>query len=119
LTQLRYQSMSDSLKKKDWNALVRRALSATEVVAKLAQLEGWKLAGDGASLAIEKTFAFTNYYQTLAFVNAVAYIAHVQDHHPELSVQFKHCVVRWNTHDVSGLSATDFDCAAQVDALRA
>jgi 4a-hydroxytetrahydrobiopterin dehydratase len=50
-------------------------------------------------------------------VNAVAFIAHAQNHHPDLSVQFRRCVVRFNTHDVNGISKTDFDCAAQVDAL--
>lgn len=105
------------LKKKDWSTPGRRALTATEVVTQLAQLQGWTLAGDGAAVAIEKTFAFANYYDTMAFVNAVAFIAHVQDHHPDLSVHFKRCVVRFNTHDVGGLSVTDFECAAQVDAL--
>ena len=109
--------MSDTLKKKDWKALARRVLSATEIVANLAKLEGWKLDGDGVTLAIEKTYSFTNYYQTMAFVNAVAFIAHVQDHHPDLSVHYSRCVVRFNTHDVGGISATDFDCATQVDAL--
>ena len=107
------------LKKKDWSALVRRALTATEVVANLAKLEGWRLTGDGAAVAIEKTFTFANYYETISFVNAVAFIANAQDHHPDLSVHFNRCVVRFNTHDVSGLSMTDFDCAALVDALLA
>ena len=107
------------LKKKDWSALARRALTATEVVANLAKLEGWRLTGDGAAVAIEKTFTFANYYETISFVNAVAFIAHAQDHHPDLSVHFNRCVVRFNTHDVSGLSMTDFDCAALVDALLA
>lgn len=97
----------------------RRALTATTVVANLAQLEGWTLTGDGAEVAIEKAFAFDDYYRTLAFVNAVAFIAHAQDHHPHLSVTYKRCVVRFNTHDVGGLSQRDFDCAARVDALLA
>jgi 4a-hydroxytetrahydrobiopterin dehydratase len=112
-------AMPTMLKKKDWSALVRRALTATEVVANLAKLEGWRLTGDGAALAIEKTFTFANYYETISFVNAVAFIANAQDHHPDLSVHFNRCVVRFNTHDVSGLSMTDFDCAALVDALLA
>lgn len=100
-------------------APARRALTATQIVASLAQLEGWTLTGDGAALAIEKTFSFANYYETMAFVNAVAFIAHAQDHHPDLSVHFKRCVVRFNTHDVGGISKRDFDCAALVDALLA
>lgn len=111
--------MPSMLKKKDWSALARRALTATEVVANLAQLEGWGLNGDGAAVAIEKTFTFDNYFETMSFVNAVAFIAHSQDHHPDLSVHFSRCVVRFNTHDVGGISMTDFDCAAQIDALLA
>jgi 4a-hydroxytetrahydrobiopterin dehydratase len=111
--------MAQNLKKKDWSALERRALLATEIVAKLATLEGWLLAGDGDDVAIEKTFSFPDYYQTLAFVNALALIAHRQDHHPDLAVRYGSCTVRWNTHDVHGLSATDFECAASADALLA
>lgn len=105
------------LKKKDWSTLARRSLTATEIVANLAKLEGWTLTGDDTAVAIEKTFSFANYYETISFVNAVAFIAHLQDHHPDLSVHFSRCVVRFNTHDVGGISITDFDCAAQVDAL--
>ena len=111
--------MPTMLKKKDWSALTRRALTATQVVANLAKLEGWSLTGNGAAVAIEKTFTFANYYETISFVNAAAFIAHAQDHHPDLSVHFNRCVVRWNTHDVGGISITDFDCAAQLDALLA
>ena len=111
--------MSTISMKNDRSTLARRALTATEVVANLAQLEGWTLTGNDTAVAIEKTFSFANYYETLAFVNAVAFIAHGQDHHPDLSVHFNRCVVRYNTHDVGGISMTDFDCAARVDALLA
>lgn len=95
-----------------------RALSATEIVANLAKLEGWTLSGDGDSLAIEKPFGFANYYQTIAFVNAVAFIAHAQDHQPELVVQQRQCLIRWRTDDVHGISLADFECARRVDALQ-
>jgi 4a-hydroxytetrahydrobiopterin dehydratase len=107
------------LKKKDWSAQARRALSATEVVTQLAQLDGWQLCGDGAEVAIEKTYRFANYYETISFVNAVAFIANAEDHHPDLSVHYNRCVVRLNTHDVHGISATDIECAARFDALLA
>ena len=105
------------MKKKDWSALVRRSYTATEIVANLATIDNWKLVGDGPTVAIEKTFTFANYFETMAFVNAVAFIAHVQDHHPDLSVHYNRCVVRFNTHDVGGISVSDFDCASQIDAL--
>ena len=109
--------MTSVLKKKDWSTVKRRALSATELVSQLAKVEGWKIHGDGADVAIEKSYAFANYYETISFVNAVAFIANAQDHHPELAVFFNRCVVRFNTHDVGGVSVTDFECAVLVDAL--
>ena len=109
--------MTSMLTKKDWSTQTRRALSATEIVAHLARLDGWKLSGDDTAVAIEKTYTFANYYETISFVNAVAFIANAQDHHPDLSVHYNRCAVRFNTHDVGGVSTTDFDCAAQVDAL--
>ena len=109
--------MNSMFPKKDWSTQTRRALKATEIVAKLVDLPGWQLSGDGADVAIEKTYRFANYHETMAFVNAVAFIAHAQDHHPDLSVHYNRCVVRLNTHDVHGISSTDFECATQFDAL--
>jgi 4a-hydroxytetrahydrobiopterin dehydratase len=111
--------MTTMMKKKDWSLLPRRALNPTEVVSRLATALGWKLTGDGENVAIEKTYSFANYYETISFVNAVAFIANAQDHHPDLSVHYNRCVVRFNTHDVKGLSETDFESAAQIDALLA
>ena len=79
----------------------------------LAQVSGWHL-NNGA---IEKTFAFKNYHETISFVNALAWIANAEDHHPELAVSFNRCVVRFNTHSVNGISINDFICAAKADAL--
>ena len=111
--------MNSMFPKKDWSTQTRRALTATEIVAKLVDLPGWQLSGDGADVAIEKTYRFANYHETMAFVNAVAFIAHAQDHHADLSVHYGRCVVRLNTHDVAGISATDIDCATRIDALLA
>ena len=111
--------MNSMFPKKDWSTQTRRVLTATEIVAKLVDLPGWQLSGDGADVAIEKTYRFANYHETMAFVNAVAFIAHAQDHHPDLSVHYGRCVVRLNTHDVAGISATDIDCATRIDALLA
>ena len=97
----------------------RRALSATEIVTQLTQLngdaaQGWKLI-DGA---LEKTYSFANFHETMAFVNALAWIAHREDHHPDLALGYSRCTVRFNTHDVNGISVSDFHCAGAVDALQ-
>jgi 4a-hydroxytetrahydrobiopterin dehydratase len=81
--------------------------------ARLAQLAGWQRT-DGA---IEKRFDFADFHRTIAFVNAVAWVAHVEDHHPDLVVGYNRCTVRYSTHAVGGLSLNDFICAAKVDAL--
>jgi 4a-hydroxytetrahydrobiopterin dehydratase len=110
---------SSMLKKKDWAGQARRTLTPTEIVKRLADLPGWKLSGDGAEVAIEKTFRFADYFETMAFVNALALVAHRMDHHPDLSVHYNRCVVRFSTHSLQGISETDFECAAQAEALLA
>jgi 4a-hydroxytetrahydrobiopterin dehydratase len=82
----------------------------------MALLPGWELAEEGQ--ALRKTFLFDDYYRTMAFVNAMAYIAHFEDHHPDLSVHYNRCVVRYSTHDVGGLSYNDVICAAKVELLK-
>lgn len=104
---------------RDWSREHRRALTPTEIVKRLAERPGWKLSGDGEDVAIERTFTFADYYQTLAFVNALALVAHRLDHHPDLSVHYNRCVVRFGTHALQGISETDFECAARTDALLA
>lgn len=91
-------------------------LDEQEIAARLAALDHWSRAGERQE-RIEKIFRFANYHETMAFVNAVAWIAHRSDHHPDLEVGYNRCRVAYTTHDAGGLSARDFACAAQVDAL--
>jgi 4a-hydroxytetrahydrobiopterin dehydratase len=70
-----------------------------------------------AGQAIRREFRFKNFYETMAFVNAVAWISHREDHHPELELGYNRCVVHYSTHAIGGLSENDFICAARVDAL--
>ena len=88
-------------------------MDAAAVQEQLAQAPGWSWV-DGA---IEKQFSFADYHRTMAFVNAVAWVAHAQDHHPDLQVSYSRCTVRFNTHSVGGISINDFICAARLDAL--
>lgn len=90
-------------------------LSQARIRELLPDVPDWELLDGGQ--AIGKTYTFKNYYRTMAFVNALAFIAHREDHHPDLGVHYDHCVVRYSTHDVGGLSENDFICAAKADAL--
>ncbi|MGD0769808.1 MAG: 4a-hydroxytetrahydrobiopterin dehydratase [Tepidisphaeraceae bacterium] len=89
------------------------ALSEKRIALLLPKLHGWKL----RSGELCKTYPFKDYHHTMAFVNAVAWMAHRQDHHPDLLVGYNRCEVRYSTHSVNGLSENDFICAAKVDAL--
>lgn len=75
----------------------------------------WQLAADNQS--IQRPFQFKNYYQTMAFVNAIAWMANTENHHPDLEVSYNRCLVKYTTHALKGLSPNDFICAAKVDAL--
>ncbi len=82
----------------------------------LAQLDrAWRITNDGKSL--RRAFGFPDFFRTVAFVNAVAWIANEQDHHPDLEVGYDYCRVAFSTHSVGGLSENDFICAARIDAL--
>lgn len=89
------------------------ALTQDEAKNMLKQLDGWELKDN----TIRKTFAFKNYYPVIAFVNAVAWMTHREDHHPDMSVGYNQCRVEYSTHAIGGLSENDFICAAKVDAL--
>lgn len=90
-----------------------KKLEADAVARHLADLEGWS-ERDGA---LEKTYAFDDYYRTMAFVNALAFVAHATDHHPDLGVHYGKVHVRFTTHDAGGLTTRDFVSAARVDQL--
>ena len=79
----------------------------------LKGLSGWEYSNG----MVQKTFKFKNYHETMAFVNAAAWISHREDHHPDITVGYGQCHVALNTHDVGGLSETDFDCATRIEAL--
>ncbi|HXF67926.1 MAG TPA: 4a-hydroxytetrahydrobiopterin dehydratase [Burkholderiales bacterium] len=88
-------------------------LKEAEIRGLLAQLPGWQYANG----RIVKSYAFKNHYQVMAFVNAVAWISHREDHHPDVTVGYNQCHVEYWTHAIGGLSENDFICAAKVDRL--
>ncbi|MEY4760903.1 MAG: hypothetical protein RLZZ200_759 [Pseudomonadota bacterium] len=87
--------------------------AAEEVLQNLH--EDWQLAPEGTH--IQREFRFKDFYRTMSFVNAVAHVANIEDHHPDLEVGYNHCRVRYLTHAIHGLSENDFICAAKIDAL--
>ena len=90
-------------------------LEQTEIETMLKGLEGWEHSGK----ELVKIYRFKNYYETIAFVNAVAWISHRENHHPDLEVAYRQCRIRYSTHAIGGLSENDFICAAKIDALHA
>ena len=91
------------------------ALDRARVAELLSELQGWSLGADGKHIV--KSFGFKNFHETMAFVNALAWIAHREDHHPDLEVSYKTCKATFWTHTVGGLSRNDFICAAKINAL--
>ena len=75
----------------------------------------WFIAENGNRL--ERQFAFDNYAQTISFVNAIAFLAERQDHHPDMKVRYKSCDISFTTHTIGSLSQNDFICAARIDQL--
>ncbi|MHA7841385.1 MAG: 4a-hydroxytetrahydrobiopterin dehydratase [Gammaproteobacteria bacterium] len=91
------------------------ALDREAVKKLLLEVPHWDLSESGDEIV--RTFQFKNYYHTIAFVNAIAWMAHKENHHPDMEVGFNRCLVRYSTHAINGLSENDFICASKVDAL--
>jgi len=91
-------------------------LSADEAAELRRELHGdWTVAADSKSL--RRAYRFKDFHRTMSFVNAVAHIANVEDHHPNLEVGYDYCRIRYTTHAIGGLSRNDFICAAKIDRL--
>jgi len=90
-------------------------LAADKIKQLLSQVETWSTNNDNT--VITRRFSFKNFYQTMGFVNAVAWIANKENHHPDLEVGFNYCVVNFTTHAIKGLTENDFICAAKINAL--
>ena len=91
-------------------------LQDEQSVAMLAQLDaGWRISDDGKSL--RRAFGFQDFYRTRAFLNAVAWSAPSEDHHPAVEAGYNYCRLEFSTHSIGGLSENDFICAAKIDAL--
>ena len=97
------------------------AMNDADIAQHLLMLNGWQLVKNsedsGEADALCKTFPFKNYHETIAFVNASAWISHREDHHPDMSVHYTRCVVAYSTHDAGGITLNDFICAAKLDRL--
>ena len=90
-------------------------LTDAQIGPMLKGLDGWSREGN----TIAKTFRFKNYWETMAFVNATAWVSHREDHHPDVALGYNQCKVTYVTHAIGGLSENDFICAAKIDALLA
>ncbi len=93
------------------------ALNHDEIKQLLSQIKNWQVNANHQS--ISQRFTFKNFYHTMAFVNAVAWISHQENHHPDMEVGYNYCVIHYMTHAVQGLTKNDFICAAKIDTLHA
>ncbi|MCF6807757.1 4a-hydroxytetrahydrobiopterin dehydratase [Thiotrichales bacterium 19S9-12] len=89
-------------------------LTSEEIQKYLRLTPEWQVIDE---IKIQRTFQFKGFYKTMAFVNAIAWIANKEGHHPDMEVSFNRCVVNFTTHAVNGLTDNDFICAAKVDQL--
>jgi 4a-hydroxytetrahydrobiopterin dehydratase len=91
------------------------SLAAAEIKQFMQELQAWEVSQN--NLSISKKFIFKNFYKTMAFVNAIAWMAHQENHHPDMEIGFNYCIVKYTTHAVNGLTKNDFICAAKIDSL--
>jgi 4a-hydroxytetrahydrobiopterin dehydratase len=109
--------MSDSLKERKCTPCEggTQPLDAERIATFLAQVPGWQASDDGKR--IYRRFEFKGFYKTMAFINAMAWIANQEGHHPDFEAGYNFCLVHFQTHAINGLSENDFVCAAKLNAL--
>ncbi len=110
--------MSTTLSSKRCEACegIGKALDADQINQLIPQLsEGWVVTADHRQ--IKKAVSFKNFYETMAFVNALAWIANQENHHPDLEIGYNYCHITLMTHALQGLSLNDFICASKFDEL--
>ncbi len=90
-------------------------LSAERVEELLPEVPGWQ--ADAAGKVIYRRFEFKGFYKTMAFINAMAWVANQENHHPDFEGGYNFCLVHFTTHAIDGLSDNDFICAAKLNAL--
>lgn len=91
------------------------AMQKDEIAKLMPEIKGWDLNKDATQLS--RRFNFKGFYKTMAFVNAIAWIANQENHHPDMEVGYNYCLVKYSTHAVNGLTKNDFICAAKVNQL--
>lgn len=95
---------------------IGQPLSRDQVDALMPQLDtGWQVHDDNTT--IERSFSFDNFHETMAFINAIAWVAHQENHHPDITFGYNYCCVKFMTHALKGLSQNDFICASKIDLL--
>lgn len=92
-----------------------KPLASEQINQLISEVDGWIV--NKEKNLIQKRFEFKNFYKTMSFVNAIAWIANQENHHPDLQVSYNYCVVNFTTHAINGLSENDFICAAKVNSL--
>jgi len=108
-------TMSSDLHKGQCQACANGIHILTEevITSRLLEIPGWRVEAS----ALLRDFHFKNFYETMAFVNAVAWVADRENHHPDMEVGYNHCLLRYSTHAVGGITENDFICAQQVNGL--
>lgn len=91
------------------------AMKKDEIEKLMPEIKGWEVNKDGTQLS--RRYTFKGFYKTMAFVNAIAWIANQENHHPDMEVGYNYCLVKYSTHAVNGLTKNDFICAAKVNQL--
>jgi 4a-hydroxytetrahydrobiopterin dehydratase len=92
-------------------------MTPEEITQELSHLREWTVSSDHTK--ITKRFEFKNFYKTMAFVNAVAWVSHSENHHPDMEVGYNYCIIHYSTHAIKGLSLNDFICAAKIERILA
>ena len=75
----------------------------------------WQLDADARVLT--RRITLKGFAKAVQLANLAAWHGDKQGHHPDVAFGWGYCAVSYTTHEIGGLSDSDFICAAKFDAL--
>ena len=90
------------------------AMSVSDINKMMSSIPGWVYENEH----LQRSWKFKNHYEAMAWINAIAYISHTENHHPYITVGYNDVLVEYWTHAIDGISENDFICAAKINQLQ-
>ena len=79
----------------------------------MSEVDGWAIEVD----SLAKDWEFSNFKESIDFVNKIGEIAERNNHHPMIIIDYNRVHLQLTTHEEKGISEKDFNLAVDIDKI--